>query len=90
MKPVLQIVANAVSNATSHVVSSRDIRNILATGDGPGNIVRALFSDCSAETLQRQAAAWEVPMPQLNAAYLKAKTEHKAANADFEKLSLTN
>ncbi len=50
---VVAIGLSAVSNASNVDVTEETIMAVLKTGDGPGGIVRALFGDCSLETLDR-------------------------------------
>jgi hypothetical protein len=49
----LAIGVNALTNASKTPVDETDVIRILTTGDGPGDLVRALFEDCSFETLER-------------------------------------
>ena len=52
----IAIALNALANASREPVSEADLLPILATGDGPGHLVRALFGDCSFDTLDRLGA----------------------------------
>jgi hypothetical protein len=81
---VFAIGANALANAGGGLVEQASLIAILATGDGPGHLVRALFEDCSAETLDRMAMAAGLSRDQIRSAYLFAKAHHGAANADIE------
>jgi hypothetical protein len=81
---VFAIGANALANSGGGAVDKAGLIAILATGDGPGHLVRALFEDCSAETLDRMAMAAGLSSAQLRTAYRFAKARHGAANADIE------
>ena len=78
------IALNALSNASRGPVSKADIGPILATGDGPGHLVRALFGDCALETLDRLGAQAGLSRADIRKAYAYAKRVHAAANADLE------
>ena len=78
------IALNALSNSSRGPVSEAEIVSILATGDGPGHLVRALFGDCAFETLDRLGAHAGLSRAEIRAAYAHAKRVHAAANADFE------
>ena len=75
---------SAVSNASNVAVTEATIMSVLRTGDGPGAIVRALFGDCSLETLERLGAELGMTRRDLDASYATAKALHAAANAEFE------
>ncbi len=81
---VVAIGLSAVSNASNVDVTEETIMAVLKTGDGPGGIVRALFGDCSLETLDRLAAEFGMTRRDLYASYATAKALHAAANAEFE------
>ena len=57
---------------------------MLATGDGPGHLVRALFGDCSFETLDRIGAEHGVSRSTIRTAYAHARATHAAANEEME------
>lgn len=80
----LQVARNAMSNASRTPVTDDTIRDVLTTGDGPGNLVRALFGDCPADILIRLARDYDMTDADLEAAYRRAKTIHKAAHAEFD------
>ena len=80
----LQIGANALSNASRTSVSRATVLALLATGDGPGPLVRALFEDCAFESLDRMAAAAGMGRKELRAAHAVARDKHGARNPDFE------
>jgi len=80
----LQIGLNALSNASQTTIDRSDLIAILKTGDGPGHLVRALFEDCSFESLDRMAIMAALSRPGLRAAYGVASLRHGARNADFE------
>ncbi len=86
-RDVLVTVLNAVSNSSRVPVSEAEVIAILETGDGPGHLVRALFGDCSYETLDRFGAAVGVPSSQIRGAYRVARERHAAANADMDQHS---
>ena len=81
---VVAIGLSAVSNASNVDVTEATMMSVLKTGDGPGSIVRALFGDCSLETLDRLAAEIGMTRRDLDASYATAKALHAAANAEFE------
>ncbi len=74
---------NAVANASRVPVSDDQILAILATGDGPGHLVRALFQDCTFETLDRLGAEHGVARSVIRRAYARARLVHAAINADL-------
>jgi hypothetical protein len=80
----LQIGANALANSSPTPVGKSELIAILATGDGPGHLVRALFEDCSLESLDRMAMEAGLTAAQIRAAYLVARVRHRARNADME------
>ncbi len=81
---VIAVALNAMSNASRLDVTEATLLSVLRTGDGPGGMVRALFGDCSLETLDRLAADVGMTRSALEAAYATAKRLHAAANADFD------
>lgn len=81
---VFSIAFNAVGNASNTAVARQDIIDMLATGDGDGGQVRALFGDCSFETLERLGLAAGISSSSIKSAYRYARTHHAAANADLE------
>jgi hypothetical protein len=81
---VFAIGANALANVGGAAIDKTGLIEILSTGDGPGHLVRALFEDCSAETLDRMAIAAGLTIAQIRTAYRFAKVRHGAANADIE------
>ena len=81
---VVAIGLSAVSNASNVDVTEETMISVLRTGDGPGGIVRALFGDCSLETLERLGAESGMTRQDLNASYATAKARHAAANAEFD------
>ena len=81
---VVAIGLSAVSNASNVDVTEETMMSVLRTGDGPGGIVRALFGDCSLETLERLGAELGMTRRDLDASYATAKVLHAAANAEFE------
>ena len=78
---------NAISNASRLPVNEALIGAMLASGDGHGSHVRALFGDCALETLERLCAATGVSPPQLLRAYGTARRLHAAANAELDELA---
>lgn len=81
---VLQTVLNAMTNASVVPVSPEGAAMVLRTGDGPGSHVRALFGDCSADTLIRYAGELGISDAQLKIAYGTARAKHAAANEGLE------
>jgi hypothetical protein len=81
---VFAIGATALANSGGGAIDRAGLIAILSTGDGPGHLVRALFEDCSAETLDRIAMAAGLSSTQIRTAYRFARARHGAANADVE------
>ncbi len=81
---VMATALNAVSNSSRTPVAEDEILAILATGDGPGHLVRALFGDCSFETLDRLGAAHGLARATIRAAYAHARARHAAFNTELE------
>lgn len=75
---------NAVANASGRPVADGEIAAVLATGDGAGHVVRALFSDCAADSLLTLAFHLGLPSERLNAAYTTARVKHAAANETMD------
>ncbi len=82
--PAIQTALNAVSNSSRAAVTIEDVLGMLATGEGQGHRVRALFEDCSRETLIKIAVSMGLNESQLLAAYINAKTKHYAANEELD------
>ena len=81
---VVAIGLSAVSNASNVDVTEETMVSILRTGDGPGGVVRALFGDCSLETLESLGAEIGMTRRDLDASYATAKALHAAANAELD------
>jgi hypothetical protein len=75
---------NALANCSRTPVNERDVTSIITRGDGPGHLVRALFEDCSLETLQKISFEIGLSNEQLTQSYRIAKRVHHAANPDFD------
>ena len=75
---------NAVSNCSRVDVTEAMMMFALRTGDGPGGVVRALFGDCSLETLERLSAAAGMSRWDLQTSYQTAKAIHAAVNTELE------
>ena len=75
---------SAMANASRDAVDVADLLAILSSGDGPGHLVRALFGDCTLETLDRMSVAAGLSRASLHAAYATAKARHQAANAEID------
>ena len=75
---------NAMANSSSQDVTTADLISILKTGTGPGNLVRALFEDCSFDALEHMAIAAGVSRKDLLTSYKTAKEKHHAANAEID------
>ncbi len=75
---------NALANASPEPVSEADLLPILSTGDGPGHLVRALFGDCSFDTLDRLGAALGLSRDRVRQSYARAKARYGAANSDLD------
>lgn len=85
-RDVFATALNAMSNASRTPVSREDVVAILTTGDGPGNLVNALFSDCSLETLDRLGERIGLSRAKILESYGVAKRRHAAANADIDEV----
>lgn len=83
-RSAVAIGLSAVSNSSNVDVTEETMMAVLRKGDGPGGIVRALFGDCSLETLDRLGAEIGMTRRDLDAAYATAKSRHAAANAEFD------
>ncbi len=83
-RDAFQAGINALANASRTPVRKEDLTGILATGDGPGHLVRALFEDCSLETLDRMAAAAGLSARRMRTAYSFARKKHGAKNPELE------
>lgn len=81
---VFLVGLNALENSSRVPVSRADVIKILKSGDGPGNLVRALFEDCSLEALDVMGAAIGLSPRQIRASYDIARRKHGAANPEFE------
>ena len=81
----LAAARHVVANASRAPVSDDQILAILATGDGPGHLVRALFQDCTFETLDRLGAEHGVARSVIRSACAHARRVHAAINADLER-----
>ena len=80
----IAIALNALANASREPVSEADLLPILSTGDGPGHLVRALFGDCSFDTLDRLGVALGLSRDRVRQSYARAKARHGAANSDLD------
>ena len=83
----LQIGLNALSNSSRRPVSRSELLAILATGEGPGHLVRAVFEDCSYETLESMAMSAGRSRSQILTAYRTARRRHGARNTDIESVA---
>lgn len=79
-----QIALNAIENASRIPVRREDLRALLATGEGEGSHVRALFGDVDIHTLLRLATLYGVDDKTLAHAYARARAEAAAANAELD------
>ncbi len=79
-----QIGLSAMSNCSRAPVELSDLLPILASGDGPAHLTRALFEDCSFDSLDSMAMAAGLSPAQLRAAYAVARERHGVRNADLE------
>jgi hypothetical protein len=82
--PAIATALNAVSNSSRETVTEHDVIQMLQTGDGKGHLVRALFEDCSRETLETIASSLGLTSKQLVAAYGHAKANHHASNEELD------
>ena len=81
---VIAVGLNAVSNSSRVDVTEAMMMSVLRTGDGQGGMVRALFGDCSLETLERLSATAGMSSWDLQTAYRIAKALHAAINSELE------
>ena len=84
---VFQIGANALANSSGTPIEMEQVITILRTGDGPGHLVRALFEDCSLDSLDEMAAAAGMSPRELRFAYAAAREKHRACNREIEDAS---
>lgn len=82
----MRTALNAVTNASTEAVTAEDVLAMLRTGTGVPHQVRALFSDCDFDTLDRICAAHDISRTLLRAAYARARRETAAANCGFEEV----
>jgi hypothetical protein len=80
----LLIGVSALANSSRTPIDRSEVLAILSTGDGPGHLVRALFEDCTLESLDRMAIGAGLTSAQVRAAYLIARTRHQARNSEME------
>jgi hypothetical protein len=85
--PAMTTGLNALANSSRAPVDEEMLLRIIETGDGPGHLVRALFEDCSLETLQRISLAAGIELSTLTKSYAAAKKLHGAANPEFDRLA---
>ncbi len=83
--PAITTALNAISNSSRRTITERELIQILQTGEGKGHLVRALFEDCSLETLERIALSTGLTSTQLATAYNNARTAHHASNEELDK-----
>ena len=83
--PAIVTGLNALSNSTREAVTENELFEILKTGDGKGHLVRALFEDCSLETLEKIAGNIGLTPKQLLHAYSNAKKRHRASNEELDR-----
>ncbi|WP_046869590.1 hypothetical protein [Microvirga massiliensis] len=76
----IPIVLHAITNASSDPITVEAAAQILITGDGPGSHVRALFGDCSADTIVRFAIEMGVETETLKSAFQVACRQHGVVN----------
>ena len=84
IRGMMAAALSAVSNSSRTPVSEDQILAILATGDGPGHLVRALFGDCSFDTLDQLGAEHGIARATIRTAYEHARTTHAAANEGLD------
>ncbi|MGO9740850.1 MAG: hypothetical protein ACLPN5_04935 [Roseiarcus sp.] len=75
---------SAIENASRVPVRREDLGRLLATGEGEGSHLRALFSDVDLHTLLRLASELGVDDETLVRAYAWARATAAAANADLD------
>ena len=75
---------SAVANASREPATSQHILDILRTGAGHASHVRALFSDLALTTLMKIAIEHGISDEELARAYLNAKGDYAASNAELE------
>jgi hypothetical protein len=83
-KDPFQTGLNALANSSRVPVGRSELLAILSTGDGSGNLVRALFGDCSLESLEKMAMQAGITTEQLRSAYRLARARHSARNLAME------
>ena len=84
MNDPAEIALNAISNASRIPVRRADLKRLLATGEGEGSHLRALFGDVDLHTLLRLATRFDIDDRTLAGAYAHARKGAAAANADLD------
>ena len=79
-----QTALNAIENASRVPVRREDLRALLATGEGEGSHLRALFGDVDLHTLLRLATFYGLNDKTLALAYARARETAAAANAELD------
>jgi hypothetical protein len=80
---------NAIENASTIPIARDDLPRLLATGEGEGSHLRALFGDVDLHTLLSLATLFGIDDPTLARAYARARRQAAAANADLDEYAAT-
>lgn len=83
MNDAAQTALNAIANASRVPLAREDLRALLATGEGDGSHLRALFGDVDLHTLLRLASLYGLDDVTLARAYARAR-EAAALNAELD------
>jgi hypothetical protein len=83
------IALNAIGNASRIPVRRENLARLLATGEGEGSHLRALFGDVDLHTLLRLATLLAIDDPMLARAYARARATAAAANAELDEYAAT-
>ncbi len=78
---------NAIENASRVPVRREDLGRLLATGEGEGSHLRALFGDVDLHTLCRLADRLGVDDFTLARSYARARETAAAANAELDEFA---
>jgi hypothetical protein len=78
---------SAIANVSRVPATKADLKRMLVTGTGEPSHVMALFSDVGLTTLIRLAIAFEISDITLARAYVRARDEYAAANAEMDEFA---
>lgn len=82
------IAISAIENVSRIPVTKADIKRMLATGTGEPSHVMALFSDVDYSSILRLAIALDISDADLVRAYVRARDDYAASNAEMDEFVL--